>query len=82
LIATKIQIARVIMGLYVNLAKRMEKDQATMDFGLRNNSSLDLLLRKKISSHISLDVLQMRQICFTHKKLMEFLVFQLQEEPD
>jgi len=56
LTAQRILIALAIMGLYASLDKLMEKARATMDFGLKKHSSLDLLLRKKISLNTNLAV--------------------------
>lgn len=50
----------------------MARVQAIMDFGLKITSSLDLHLKKRIDSSISLDVSLMKPISFTHKKLTEF----------
>ena len=60
------------MELFASLDKHMEKDQAITGSGLRSSSSLVLLPKKKTDLLINLAVLQMKQTCFTHKKLMEF----------
>ena len=44
------------MGLFANLAKRMARVPVTMGSGLKKNSTLGLLLKKRINSNINLDV--------------------------
>lgn len=78
----RIQIVLVSTELFVNLVRLMVKVRVIMAFGLRNISSLDLLLKKRIDLSTNLAVSLMKQTCFIPKRQTVFQDFQPQVERD